>query len=142
MKLSSRSRYGFRAVMELAMNYGKGPMQLKTIAETGGISSKYLEQLIAMLMRSGLIRSFRGPKGGYILSVPPAEVKLSKIIITLEGPDFAVECIDHKTFSTGCGDCVMTAVWAKLHNTMWGLLESITLQDLIDIAEGTRKDID
>lgn len=141
MKLSSRSRYGFRAVMELAMHYGKGPLQLKIIAQSGDISGKYLEQLVGMLMRSGLIRSLRGPRGGYTLAMPPSQIKLSDIITTLEGFDPAPECSDHKKFSLSCGDCIMTAIWAKMHKTMSNLLESITLQDLVELAEGKRQDI-
>lgn len=141
MKLSSRSRYGFRAIMDMAMHYGKGPLQLKMIAKTGDISGKYLEQLVGMLMRSGLIRSLRGPRGGYILALPPKDIKLSEIITALEGVDTPPECTNHQKFSTGCGDCVMSAVWAKLRNSMSELLESITLQDLIDLAEEKRKDI-
>ena len=141
MKLSSRSRYGFRAIMELAMHYGKGPLQLKMIAKTGDISGKYLEQLVGMLMRSGLIRSLRGPRGGYLLALPPEQIKLSQIIKTLEGAEPDPECKHHQQFTNGCGDCVMTAIWDKLRNTMTDLLDSITLQDLLDLAEGKRKDI-
>ena len=141
MKLSSRSRYGFRAIMELAMYYGKGPLQLKMIAKTGDISGKYLEQLVGMLMRSGLIRSLRGPRGGYLLALPPAQIKLSQIIKTLEGAEPDPECKHHENFTNGCGDCVMTAIWDKLRNTMTDLLDSITLQDLLDLAEGKRKEI-
>ena len=65
MKLSSRTRYGMRAILELALEYGKAPLQIKTIAEREDISNKYLEQLIAMLKASGLVRSIRGPRGGY-----------------------------------------------------------------------------
>lgn len=141
MKLSSRSRYGFRAIMELAMFHGKGPLQLKMIAKTGDISGKYLEQLVGMLMRSGLIRSLRGPRGGYFLALPPSEIKLSDIIKSLEGAEPEPECSDHKNFSAGCGDCVMAATWGKLRKNMSELLDSITLQDLLDLAEGKRKDI-
>ena len=141
MKLSSRSRYGFCAIMELAMHYGEGPLQLKTIAKSGGISGKYLEQLVGMLMRSGLIRSLRGPRGGYVLAMSPKEIKLSDIITTLEGVETIPGCIDHQKFSTGCGDCVMSTIWTKLKKTMSDLLESITLQDLVDLAEGKKQDI-
>ena len=65
MKLSSRTRYGMRAILELALEYGNSPLQIKTIAEREDISNKYLEQLIAMLKASGLVRSIRGPRGGY-----------------------------------------------------------------------------
>ena len=76
MKLSSRSRYGLRAILDLALEFGKGPVQIKVIAAREDISNKYLEQLMTILKTSGLVRSLRGPKGGYLLSRPPNEVKL------------------------------------------------------------------
>ena len=132
MKLSSRSRYGFRAILELAVEYGNGPLQIKTIAEREDISNKYLEQLIAMLKASGLVRSIRGPRGGYELTRPPNEVKLSDIFKTLEGPVVAVECLEHPEYCPRCTDCVTREVWAKMQSAMMGVLENITLQDLVD----------
>ena len=132
MKLSSRSRYGFRAILELAVDYGKGPLQIKTIAKREDISNKYLEQLIAMLKASGLVRSIRGPRGGYELTRPPNEVKLSDVFKTLEGPVVAVECLEHPEFCPRCTDCVTRQVWAEMQSAMMGVLESKTLQDLVD----------
>ena len=132
MKLSSRSRYGFRAILELAVEYGKGPLQIKTIAKREDISNKYLEQLIAMLKASGLVRSIRGPKGGYELTRPPGDVKLSEVFITLEGPVVAVECLEHPEFCPRCTECVTRDVWAKMQSAIMGVLESMTLQDLVD----------
>ena len=86
MKLSTRSRYGVRALLELAIDYDKGPLQIKTIADREKISNKYLEQLIAILKSAGLVTSIRGPKGGYVLSRPPAEIQLSEVFKVLEGP--------------------------------------------------------
>ena len=132
MKLSSRSRYGFRAILELAVDYGKGPLQIKTIAKREDISNKYLEQLIAMLKASGLVRSIRGPRGGYELVKPPAEVKLSEVFRTLEGPLIAVECLEHPEFCPRCTDCVTRQVWGQMQSAMMGVLENLTLQDLVD----------
>ena len=132
MKLSSRSRYGFRAILELAVDYGKGPLQIKTIAKREDISNKYLEQLIAMLKASGLVRSIRGPRGGYELTRPPNEVKLSDVFKTLEGPVVTVECLEHPEFCPRCTDCVTRQVWAEMQGAMMGVLESKTLQDLVD----------
>ena len=132
MKLSSRSRYGFRAILELAVDYGKGPLQIKTIAKREDISNKYLEQLIAMLKASGLVRSIRGPRGGYELTRPPNEIKLSDVFKTLEGPLVAVECLEHPEFCPRCTDCVTRQVWAKIQSAMLGVLDNITLQDLVD----------
>jgi Rrf2 family transcriptional regulator, cysteine metabolism repressor len=134
MKLSSRSRYGFRAILELAAEYGKGPLQIRTIAEREDISNKYLEQLITLLKSSGLVRSVRGPRGGYELTRPPTEVKLDEIFMTLEGPPIGVECLDHPEFCPRCMDCVTRQVWTQMQDAMLGVLESITLQDLVDRA--------
>ena len=142
MKLSSRSRYGFRAILELAIEYGKGPLQIKTIAKREDISNKYLEQLIAMLKSTGLVVSLRGPKGGYILAKHPSEIKLSKIFTTLEGPLIAVECLDHPEFCPRCSDCVTRHIWSKMQRTMQELLDSMTLQDLVDMAQGKKPPID
>jgi len=132
MKLSSRSRYGFRAILELAVEYGNGPLQIKTIAQREDISNKYLEQLVAMLKASGLVRSIRGPKGGYELTRPPGDVKLSEVFTTLEGPVVAVECLEHPEFCSRCTECVTRDVWAQMQAAIMGVLESMTLQDLVD----------
>ena len=132
MKLSSRSRYGFRAILDLAVEYGNGPLQIKKIAEHEDISNKYLEQLVAILKASGLVRSIRGPKGGYELTRPPGDVKLSEVFTTLEGPVVAVECLEHPEFCPRCTECVTRDVWAQMQAAIMGVLESMTLQDLVD----------
>lgn len=138
MKLSTRSRYGFRAALELAVEYGKGPLQIKIIAEREGISNKYLEQLIAILKSSGLVRSVRGPKGGYMLAKAPHLVKLSQVFEVLEGPLVTVECVDHLDFCPRCTDCVTRQVWTEMQRAMLDVLESKTLQDLVDSIQGHR----
>jgi Rrf2 family cysteine metabolism transcriptional repressor len=134
MKLSSRSRYGFRAILELALDYGKGPMQIKTISDRESISNKYLEQLIAMLKASGLVRSMRGPKGGYVLSRHPSEIRLSEIFTTLEGPLLTVECLDHPEICPRCADCVTRDLWAEMQEAVLKVLEGKTLQDMVIAA--------
>ena len=131
MKLSSRARYGMRAILELALEYGKPPMQIKTIAEREDISNKYLEQLIAMLKAAGLVRSLRGPRGGYMLAKPPAEIKLKDIFVTLEGPMVPAECLEHPEFCPRCMDCATREIWAELQESVNGVLESQTLADLV-----------
>lgn len=131
MKLSSRSRYGFRAILELALDYGKGPMQIKTISDRESISNKYLEQLIAMLKASGLVRSMRGPKGGYVLARHPSEIKLSEVFSTLEGPLLTVECLDHPEMCPRFSDCVTRDLWQEMQEAVLKVLEGKTLQDMI-----------
>lgn len=139
MKLSSRSRYGLRAILDLALEYGGGPLQIKVIAERENISNKYLEQLMTILKTAGLVRSLRGPKGGYLLVKPPNEVRLSEVFTVLEGPLITVECLQHPQFCPRCAECITRQVWAKIQDAMLGVLESITLQDLVDKAKGIDK---
>ena len=115
MKLSSRSRYGLRAILELAIAYGNGPLQIKEIAKKEDISNKYLEQLVAMLKSKGLVRSIRGPKGGYVLTKNPNEIKLSDVFLSLEGPIDTTDCFEHPIFYQGCTECATRKVWFAEH---------------------------
>ena len=139
MKLSSRSRYGFRAILELASHYGKGPLQIQTISKSSDISNKYLEPLIASLKVNGLVLSMRGPKGGYLLAEKPSEIKLSSIFRALEGPIQSPDCKQHSKFSKGCNDCIVSFLWSKFSKNTQDLFDSMTLQDMLDIAEGKKK---
>ena len=132
MKISTRSRYGLRAILELAMEYGKGPLQIKIIAERQEISNKYLEQIMAILKSVGLVRSIRGAIFGYILAKEPKNVQISDIFIALEGPLVTVDCIDHPEFCTRCTDCVTRHVWTEIQDSIMKVMNSITLQDLVD----------
>ena len=132
MKISTRCRYGLRAILELAMEYGKGPLQIKIIAERQEISNKYLEQIMAILKSVALVRSIRGAKGGYILAKEPKNIQISDIFIALEGPLLTVDCIDHPEFCTRCTDCVTRHVWTEIQDSIMKVMTSITLQDLVD----------
>jgi Rrf2 family protein len=130
MKLSSRSRYGIRAILELAVEYGKDPVKVKAIAKTQDISSKYLEQLITMMKLAGLVRSVRGRKGGYLLTREPDKIKLSEVFIALEGPLDTFECLEHSAFHPGCVDCTTKQIGLKIHNAMMDVLGPMTLEDM------------
>ncbi len=132
MKLSSRTRYGIRAMLELALEYGKKPLQIKSIADRENISNKYLEQLIAMLKSAGLVRSIRGPRGGYMLAKPPQEISLKDIFVTLEGPFVSVDCLKHSDFTPGCTDCITRQIWDEIQNAISDVLSSRTLKDLLE----------
>lgn len=139
MKLSSRSRYGFRAILELAVAYGEGPIRIKTIADKEDISNKYLEQLMAMLKATGLIRSVRGPRGGYTLTKPPGQIRLREVFVALEGHLTTTECLEHPDYCPKCTDCVTRQVWAQIHDAIMGVLDSMSLQDLVDKTKGVDK---
>ena len=134
MKLSTRTRYGFRAIMELAENYGHGPLQLNVIAQREDISLKYLEQLMALLKSAGFVRSVRGAKGGYILAKAPNQIKLSDIFNALEGPIMTVECVGDKSRCSRAVDCVTRELWIQVQEAIEKVLQSMTLQELADKA--------
>ena len=114
LKLSTRTRYGLRAILELASQYNEEPLQIKTIARRQNISRKYLEQLIATLKTAGLVRSIRGPKGGYLLAKSPASITLYDLFKTLEGAGAIVECLENKDYCPQYPSCVARQAWAKL----------------------------
>ena len=135
MKLSTRTRYGIRAVLELAKNHGQNPVQLKIIARHQGISVKYLEQLMAMLKSAGIVKSIRGSKGGYILAKSPDQIRLSDCFNCLEGHVVTVECVENDNYCPRTCDCIAREVWAEVQKAVMAVLESMTLQSLIDKAK-------
>jgi Rrf2 family protein len=139
MKISTRTRYGMRALLELALAHKAGPLQVKVIAERQNISVKYLEQLVAMLRTAGLVRSIRGPHGGYLLAVPPEEVKLSEVFRTLEGPVLTVECVENEDVCPSHADCVTRRLWIQVNEAMLSVLENKTLQDLVEMADKEKR---
>jgi Rrf2 family protein len=140
MKLSTRTRYAMRAVLELAGNYGKGPLQTRIIAHNQDISTKYLEQIMASLKSMGLIKSQRGAKGGYILANPPEKIKLSDVFDVFEGPVVTVECVADDKYCKKSPDCIARLIWLEVQRAVRNVLQSMTLQDVIDGAKEKRSD--
>jgi len=124
-----------RAILELAENFGKGPLQTRIIAKNQDISVKYLEQLMVLLKSAGLIRSLRGSKGGYVLAQPPGKIKLSEIFDILEGPVITVECVMNESFCARADDCMARPIWSQVHWAVTNILRSMTLQDALDKAK-------
>ena len=135
MKLSTRTRYGIRAILELAEKDGSGPLRVKTIAQSQDISAKYLEQLMSILKSAGFVRSIRGSKGGYMLAKAPNQIKISDVFDCLEGHVTTVECVEDKDYCARAADCVVRQVWAQVQQAITNVLQSITLQDLVDRAK-------
>lgn len=134
MKLSTRSEYGLRAMVDLAMRHGEGPVSLRSIAERQDISEHYLEQLMSSLRKAGLITSSRGAQGGYELARPPKETSVGDIVRVLEGPIAPLECADETLATVGGCDkkerCVSRIVWCRLRDSIAQVLDSTTLEDL------------
>jgi Rrf2 family protein len=140
MKLSTRTRYAIRAILELANSYGKGPLQTRVIAQQQDISAKYLEQLMAALKSAGLVRSQRGAKGGYVLARPPEKIKLSDVFEIFEGPVVTVECVVNENYCARAADCIARQVWSEVQRAIKNVLQSMTLQDAIDKARDKKWD--
>ncbi len=132
MKVSTRGRYGTRALLDLAFHEGEKPVLLRDIAQRQQISLPYLEHVVTPLIAGGIVRSTRGPKGGVSLAKPPNEIRLGEAIQLLEGSIAPVECVDNPGVCGRSEFCVTRDVWNELKKAMDGVLESITLQDLVE----------
>ena len=135
MKLSTRGRYGLRAMYDLAIRYGEGPVPLNSIADRQMVSLPYLEQLMAKLRRAGLVSSSRGAQGGYELAKPPEEITVGDIVRVLEGSFDPVQCLSGDFDHEDCEqleDCVVRFVWKRLRDCTNRVLDSINLRDLCD----------
>lgn len=134
MRISTRGEYGVRAMFDLALHYGQGPIPLKTIAERQLVSEHYLEQLMAALRKAGLVISKRGAQGGYELANIPEKISIGEIVRVLEGPITPLDCLDTSTGSGPyCGhpeQCVLRGLWKSLQDSMTGVLDGTTLEDL------------
>ncbi|MDI6715903.1 MAG: Rrf2 family transcriptional regulator [Actinomycetota bacterium] len=131
MRMSTRGRYGARAMLDIAANYEKGPVSLKDMARRQDISLKYLEQLIPPLKAAGLIRSIRGAGGGYTLVKEPHEINLLQIIQALERLS-PVDCLDTPGVCPRVKKCATYEVWKELLEATNNILQSITLADMVE----------
>ena len=141
MKLSTKGRYGVKAMFDLAQNYGSGPIPLNTIARRNNISEHYLEQLIAVLRKAGLVKSVRGAQGGYILSKSPETITVGDIIRVLEGPIAPVDCVneDEPEHCENADFCITRNIWAKVRDSVAQVLDSITLKDMLEESKNLQE---
>lgn len=139
MKLSTRTRYAVRAMIELAKHDLNRPLQLKIIAERQEISVKYLEQLMAVLKSAGLIKSIRGSRGGYVLAKAPNQITIIDILHCVEGPIATVECVEDGSRCSRAADCAAREIWIRVEQAIENVLQSITLQDVAEMATGTKQ---
>jgi Rrf2 family protein len=132
MKISTKIRYGARAMVELAFRYGEGPIELKEIAKKENISLKYLEQVINPLRADGLVKAVRGAKGGYSLAKPPSEICLYDVIETLEGPLNLLECLQDAKACQKVSSCVTREIWKEVSDAISKIFNSVTLEDMVN----------
>lgn len=129
MILSTKGRYGLKAIFELALNYGLGPVSLKKIADKYEMSESYLEQLFAKLKKNGYIDTVRGPQGGYLLAKNPKEITVGMILRTLEGDITTSECINKEVCSRE-SICATRVIFEKIEKSINDVIDSITLEDM------------
>lgn len=132
MKLSTRGRYGVRAMVYIALNAEDDPVPIRTIAKHQGISERYLEQLLMPLKQGGLVKSIRGARGGYILARDAEKITIGDVIRILEGPIAPVECVNEEN-PDECARadyCVTRKVWSEVRDAISSILDSYSLYDL------------
>jgi Rrf2 family protein len=131
MKLSTKGRYGVKAMVDLAINYGEQPVSIKNISQRQNISEYYLEQLFSSLKKAKLIKSIRGAQGGYILNRAPEEITIQDVINVLEGPIEVSNCLeDDACNNIDC--CATRLLWKKIKDSIDSVTSSITLKDIVD----------
>lgn len=140
MRLSTKGRYSARAMLDLALNYGHGPITLKEVSRRQDISEGYLENIITSLVAHGLVASFRGKSGGFVLSKPPQQICLGDVIRICEGSLALVRCVDDPAICKRSSKCVTIEIWTRLKNAMTDVLNDITLQDMVEMHQRKTSD--
>ncbi|KIR03208.1 Iron-sulfur cluster regulator IscR [Lachnospiraceae bacterium TWA4] len=133
MKITTKGRYALRVMIDLAQHEGEGFISLKAIADRQGISMKYLESIVSLLNKSGLLLSQRGKDGGYQLKNPVEEYTIGQILKLSEGSLTPVACLDYGTHNCEkSADCITLPMWQKLDAVIEDYLDSVTLRNLIE----------
>lgn len=134
MKLTTRSRYGTRLLLDIALHSANGPVPSKDSARREEISLKYLEKILKILKESGYIKGKRGPNGGNVLTMEPDEISLGKLTQALEGDDTVLDCEGDVTTCPRAAVCLRRSIWDDANLAMYKMLDSYTLSDLIKDA--------
>jgi Rrf2 family protein len=132
MKLSTRSRYGTRMMVDLAEHYDEGPVHIGDISKRQDISVKYLEQLIIPLKKGEFIKSIRGPKGGHMLAKSPEKITIGEIVRLLEGGIDLTGCVGNPDECRRSSGCPTRSVWEEASKAMYDKLNSVTLKEMLD----------
>jgi len=135
MKLSKRGEYGLRALQDLAAHYGEGPIPNKILAERNNVPPRFLEQIMLTLKHGRLVRSQKGPRGGYYLARSPEEINLAQAVRLLDGPLAPISCVSETAYEPcGCPDmetCGLRRVMKGVRDVVADIMERTTLADLV-----------
>ncbi len=133
MRISTRGKNAIKLMLDLATYHQGEPVRLKDIAKRQNISEKYLEQIVAALHKTGLVKSIRGAHGGYILAYPPEKYTAGQILKAVEGDLAPMDCVgENGSECENKGTCVSYRLWEKLDAAINDVLEGITLADMLD----------
>lgn len=130
MKLTMKSDYGLRAMLDLAQHYGQGPIQCSEIAQRQAIPEYYLDQLLISLRKASLIRSVRGPQGGHLLTKSPTQIMMGEVIQALDGSFSPMECVPDPGSCSQSSGCALRKVWAQVDEFTQQLVMNTTLEEL------------
>ena len=144
MKVSTKSRYGLAAMVDLAEQYGKGPVALRSVAARQEVSEHYLEQLMSSLRKAGFVRSIRGAQGGYVLDREPKSISVGEIVRAMEGPIAPVDCLlaepgEQNPYCDKTCVCNRRNIWQKMGDSINDTLDSISLASLCREGSGTNE---
>jgi Rrf2 family protein len=131
MRFSTKTRYGTRAVLDIAMHGGNGPVTLNDIAKRQDVSKKYVGHIVNQLLAAGILESVRGPQGGYMLARAPKEIRLGEIVRALEGSMAPVRCVEKSGFCGRSGKCAAQEIWVALKEKCDAVIDGITMADLV-----------
>ena len=134
MKISTKGRYALRLMLDIALNEKNwNPVRIKDIAHRQELSGKYLEQIISVLNKAGFVKSIRGPQGGYLLTKQPSEYTVGMILRLTEGSLSPVSCLDDENnICERLDECATIVLWRKLNDAISGVVDTVTLEDLIE----------
>jgi len=132
MKLTTKCRYGIRAIVEIANNYPNRPTTRREISENQDLDDSYIENILLNLKNREIVRSIRGVKGGFVLSKPPDTITLLKIIESLQGEISPSKCVTNPASCKRSGTCITRPVWIRLQQAEKEFLKAITIQDLLN----------
>ena len=130
MELSTKTRYTVRALIELSINYGEGPLMLKKVARRQDIPEKYLEQLMTPLRVQGIVYTIRGNRGGYVLARPPEELTLYEVVTSVTGSVAPVPCVEKEDFCQRSEICAAREAWCEVYQSIVSTLQDYTMAQL------------
>ncbi len=134
MKLSTRSRYGTRLLLDMAFHYNEGPIRLGVIAKRQGIPLKYLEQIIIPLKNAEYVKSVRGPKGGHLLAKPPQDITVGEVVALLEGGIKLTRCTANPEMCQRSEICLTRFLWKEATEAIQRRLDEVTFAELVEKA--------